>query len=86
MVVVAQTYSPNWRAYVNGADTRVWRANHAFQAIQVPAGESRVDFVYREEGFRVGLALWAASLAVLLAMASRFRTRPRLPSAGSSPT
>ena len=38
LVVVAQTWYHNWRAYVDGQPAPLLRANHAFQAVQVPAG------------------------------------------------
>jgi hypothetical protein len=37
LVVVAQTYYHDWRADVDGQPTHLLRANHAFQAVQVPA-------------------------------------------------
>jgi len=54
LVVVAQAFDHNWRAYVDDAPTRVLRANHAFQAVEVPAGKHRVRLVYEDRAFRLG--------------------------------
>jgi hypothetical protein len=67
MVVVAQSYYPAWHAYVDGQPTRLWRANYAFQALEVPAGRHKVAVVYEDGRFRAGV--WI-SLATLLACAA----------------
>lgn len=63
-VVIAQTHYSPWRATVDGNATRLWRANHAFQALEVPAGTHRVELVYRDRSFLIGGVI---SLATLLA-------------------
>jgi hypothetical protein len=57
MVVAAQTYYPCWKAYVDGQPTRLWRANHAFQALQAPSGRHSVQLVYRDMRFLAGVAI-----------------------------
>jgi hypothetical protein len=42
----ADAYHPYWRAYVDGQQVPIIRANHAFKAILVPPGTSHVSFVY----------------------------------------
>jgi hypothetical protein len=63
MVVVAQAYYHPWQAYVDGNRTPLWRANHAFQALEVPAGKHQVRLVYEDRGFMYGSAI---SLVCLL--------------------
>jgi len=60
MVVVAQAYYHPWRAYVDGQPVSLWRANHAFQALQVPAGQSRVKLVYEDRLF-----VWGAIISIV---------------------
>ena len=43
LVVIAQAHYGRWKAYVDGEAVALLRANHAFQAVQVPAGDHRVD-------------------------------------------
>ncbi len=66
-VVIAQTYYHPWRAYVSGKRVRLWRANEAFQAVEVPAGRSTVEIVYVDWIFRGGVAVSLVTLAVLFA-------------------
>ncbi len=54
VVALAQSYHPGWTAEVNGTRQPIWRANHAFQALSVPAGESLVRLEYRDRGFAPG--------------------------------
>ena len=63
MVVVAQAYYHPWQAYVDGKRTRLWRANYAYQAVEVPAGTHQVTLVYEDRMFFWGSAL---SLVALL--------------------
>ena len=32
---------PGWKAYLDGQQTRVWRANYLFRAIEIPPGKPR---------------------------------------------
>lgn len=63
LVVVAQSYYPCWRAYVDGQPVRIWRANHAFQAVQIPAGSHELKLVYEDRQFHFGVAISVATLA-----------------------
>ena len=57
LVAVSQTYYHNWRAYVDGKETTLLRANHAFQAVQVPAGQHHMRLVYEDRAFEIGLTV-----------------------------
>jgi uncharacterized membrane protein YfhO len=62
MLVVAQAYDHPWRAYVDGEPVSLWRANYAFQALQVPAGGHRVQLVYQDRLFEAGCGISLATL------------------------
>ncbi len=73
-VVVAQSYHHAWQPYVNGKRTRLWVANHAFQAFVVPAGDTEAHLVYEDHYFRAGLAfslLTAAGCGLLWVVGGR---------------
>jgi hypothetical protein len=65
MLVVAQSFHHAWRATVQGQPAKIFPANHAFQAIEVPMGRSRVEFVFKDNKFRIGSAISLASLLLL---------------------
>jgi hypothetical protein len=54
---VSDAYYPGWKAYIDGKETRIYRANLAFRAIYVPRGAHAVSFVYRPLSFYVGCCL-----------------------------
>ena len=63
LLVIAQSFYPAWEATVDGRPVTLWRANHAFQALEVPSGRHTVRIVYRDSNFKAGAGL---SLATLL--------------------
>jgi hypothetical protein len=65
LVTISQTYYPPWKAYVDGQATPIWRANHAFQAVQVAPGHHVLQLRYEDRLFRLGAAI---SIGVALAM------------------
>jgi hypothetical protein len=62
MVVVAQSFYHPWQAHVDGASTPLWRANYAFQALEIPLGKHQVTLIYQDKAFSTGLLLTALSL------------------------
>ena len=62
LVILSQTFYHPWRAEVDGHPTTLWRANHAFQALEVPAGTHQVKLVYEDYFFRVGALISCLSL------------------------
>ncbi|MGB0578101.1 MAG: YfhO family protein, partial [Limisphaerales bacterium] len=61
VALIAQSYNQNWRAMVNDKPANVWRANHAFQAVEVPAGKSFVRLDYIDDSFRLGVIISGVS-------------------------
>ncbi len=56
-LVVMDAFDPGWTAQLDGQDTPLLRANRAFRAIAVPAGEHEIRMLYRPLSFRVGMLL-----------------------------
>ena len=62
-VVLSQTYSPAWKARVDGRSVPLWPANHAFQALEVPAGPHQVVLTYEDYVFYIGSIISILTLA-----------------------
>jgi len=76
-LVLADTWYPGWQARVDGEPTALLRANHAFRAVQLTAGEHVVEMVYRPTSVLVGAAASVAALGlILLSLIVRPRKRP----------
>jgi hypothetical protein len=65
---LADQYDAGWRATVDEAPTPILRADYLFRAVEVPAGVSVVEFRYQPLGLRIGAAISAATLLVLIAV------------------
>jgi uncharacterized membrane protein YfhO len=64
--VLSQTFYHPWHAYLDGKPTRLFRANYAFQAVEVPPGRHDVKLVYEDILFHAGVAISIGSLAFCL--------------------
>jgi hypothetical protein len=69
LVVLAQSYYPAWRAEVDAKPAHLWRANHAYQALEVPAGFHAVRVFYDDRPFRLGGKISLGALLVCLLIA-----------------
>ena len=75
VLVLNDSFYPGWEATLDGVDVPLLRANTAFRAVAVPAGEHVVEMRYRPRSFEVGLAL--AGVAILLLGAATIDERLR---------
>jgi uncharacterized membrane protein YfhO len=64
LLVFAENYYPGWRAFLDGKEARILRANYAFQAIQVPAGSHSIKFAFEVAYFRLGIAFTVMGLLI----------------------
>lgn len=71
-VVLAQTHYPAWKASLDGRATRIWRANHAFQAVEVPAGRHVVRLNYQDNSFRIGAVTSVVTLLISVGLWMRW--------------
>ncbi len=62
---LADQYAPGWTATVDGAPVPILRADYAFRAVEVPAGDSIVEFRYVPTVVWAGAGISAATLAGL---------------------
>ena len=69
ILVLSDTYYPGWRAFVDGVERPILRANHVFRAVEVPAGAQEVVFSYEPDSFRYGLLISVAAVALWLGLA-----------------
>jgi hypothetical protein len=77
MLVMAQAYYHCWRASVDGADVPLWRANYAFQAVEVPSGRHEVRLVYVDRAFQAGAIISIVALIVCAGLILKFRFKSR---------
>jgi hypothetical protein len=62
---LAYPYTGHWKAFVNGRNVRVYRANGAAHAVRVPAGHSTLEFCYWSPAAFCGMILSCATLSLI---------------------
>jgi hypothetical protein len=65
-LVLSDPHYPGWQATVDGAEAAILKADYAFRAVEVPAGDHRVTMAFRPNTWRIGLAISAATVLGLL--------------------
>ncbi len=58
-------YYPGWKASIDGVETKVFKADHAFMAIALQKGMHSVVFSFEPESVKVGLLVSAISIVLL---------------------
>jgi uncharacterized membrane protein YfhO len=53
-LVLSDTFYPGWKAFVDGKEEKILRANYNFRAVPLTAGTHRVEFVYDPLSFKLG--------------------------------
>jgi hypothetical protein len=69
-LVLSETYYRGWEARIDGRQAPVERVNYSLRGLSVPAGDHRIEFVFRPHSFRNGASLSLLGLLLLLAGAS----------------
>lgn len=54
---LSDTYYPGWKAYVDGQEKKIYLANYAFRAVEVPKGDHEVIFRYEPKSFWWGFRI-----------------------------
>ncbi len=65
-LVLPDAYYPGWQATIDGDPTPIQRANYAFRAVYVPAGEHTVQFVFKPTIWKIGLIISGGTLLLLI--------------------
>ena len=81
-VVVADALQTDWTVTVDGSSARLFEADHAGVAVEVPAGSHEVALRYAPRGQRAGLALSSFTAAGMVSAVAWERRRRRLPGDG----
>ncbi len=59
-------YPPGWKAFVDGTETEIYRANYAFRSVYLEPGEHTVLMQHASGSLRLGLMLTLAAAVIVL--------------------
>ncbi len=62
MLVLADTYHPDWLVTVDGKPATLWPVNLALRGVELSPGEHRIELQYRDRGLRMGVLLSLSGL------------------------
>ena len=54
---LSDSYYPGWKAYVDGRETKIYRANFMFRAVALDRGAHKIEFVYDPLSFKLGMVI-----------------------------
>ncbi len=69
-LVLNDTYYPGWKAWVDGVETEILRANYAFRGVYIEKGEHNVIMKYEPTYWKVGKRISLGSLGVFVVVSS----------------
>ena len=82
LVVLSDLWNKGWRAYLDGQNVPVLRANHAVRGVVVPQGTHSLEFRYQPASFTWGMCAAAvAGLTLLMWAGFVWRTTRKEPAA-----
>jgi hypothetical protein len=77
LLVLSDTYYPGWKAFVDGKETKIYRADYTFRAVPLNAGTHRVKFVYDPVSFKLGAGVTVLGILACIGMGWVARRRGR---------
>jgi len=62
---LSDTYYPGWKAFIDGKETKIYRAHYSFRSVLVPSGTHTVRFVYDPLSFKIAITISGISLVAV---------------------
>ncbi|MDO8657685.1 MAG: YfhO family protein, partial [Candidatus Levybacteria bacterium] len=73
ILILTDNFYPGWKGYVDGKETKIYRANYTFRAIEVPSGKHLIRFSYAPESFKIGVILSLISITLYIMIIIRIK-------------
>lgn len=68
IAVIATPYSTGWKAFINGKETEVYKANEMYMGIKLIKGVNHITFKYETPGLKLGALISLIALIFSLAL------------------
>ncbi len=68
LLLLTDTDYPGWLATIDNQPTKIYTADGVYRAIELPAGQHEVKFMYQPKSFQLGLLVTFSSLVTTLAL------------------
>jgi hypothetical protein len=68
LLFLSDTYYKGWKAFIDGKNTRIFKADYCFRAVAVPKGEHIIKFLYEPEVYKYALILSLTGMLVIIVL------------------
>jgi len=85
ILVLSDSYYPEWRVFVDGREREMLRVNYDFRGVELEPGEHVVEFVFKPSSLYYGILICVAGLLLLLLLLLYNRSTGLLRLYGASP-
>jgi uncharacterized membrane protein YfhO len=65
--VLSEVWYPAWKAYDNGKEKEIYRADYTLRGIYLEKGEHKVEFVYDSASYDTGKVITCLAILALMA-------------------
>lgn len=66
LIVFSEIWYPAWKAYIDGSESEIFRANYCLRSVAVQAGAHTIEMRYESESFGTGLTISLITLFISL--------------------
>ncbi|KKQ96780.1 MAG: hypothetical protein UT23_C0025G0011 [Candidatus Woesebacteria bacterium GW2011_GWA1_39_12] len=66
LLFLSESFYQGWKAYVDGQEEKIFRANYIFQSIFIPKGDHKIRFIYQPVSFKIGKWISLSTLIFLI--------------------
>lgn len=68
LAIFSEIYYPEgWKAYINGKEAKILRANYVLRALEIPAGENEIKFEFKPAAYTIGnKVMMGCSIIIIL--------------------
>ena len=68
MLVLSEIYYPGWKAFLDGKEKEIYKANYLFRAVYAPEGNHHLELVFEPAHFTIGMVFTISFLMMLIAL------------------
>ena len=65
-MVFSEVYYPDWKVFIDGKESKLYRANYVLRAVVVPEGEHKVEFVFHPETYYTSNTISQSAFYILI--------------------
>jgi len=65
-LVFSDAWYPNWKAYDNGQEIKVYKTNYLVRGVYLPAGQHQIEFMYQSTAIELGKYISIISILIII--------------------